>query len=417
LRGADEAPPRPNSVTALFDGDHLARIAATELQGGRPLVAWVTFVIEATAGPSKRKGKREEEPLVASAVLTARPILENGAPGKPVVLAKKAVSEGGVALAAAPTKDGKKPEAALAWVQRERGESQVYVTRIGPDGESLGQRGVTTVPRKKGKTTSEASDVAIAYAGGEGGGGDGWITAWIDTRDGNAEVYAARLDRSLNKVVPDQRITNAVGDGAEVQIAVRGKDVFLVWSDARGNPEQGSGDIYLARLDATTLKKAGPEQRLFASATHSHTPQIVQTHKGFFVTWIEDGADPRGAGDQGTEAGLRIALIDERGVLVGAPQLVRGAEKQAAVTSAALGCAAKMCRGVLTATTGDAMTLGAFEIAPGQLAGPVKTIAALTGATQDASPVFSSPAASSLFFADDAVGGTGRVRWMQLAWP
>jgi hypothetical protein len=403
-------------VTALFDGDHLARIAATELGGNRSLVAWVTFVIEASLGPGtgKHKPKREEEP--ASAVLTVRPILENGAPGKPVAVAKKAVSEGGVALAAAPTKDGKKPEAALAWVQRERGESQVYVTRLGPDGESLGQRGVTTVARKKGKTTSEASDVAIAYAG-EGSGGDGWITAWIDTRDGNAEVYAARLDRSLNKVVQDQRITNAPGDGVEVQIAVRGKDAFLVWSDARGNPEQGSGDIYVVRLDAATLKKAGPETRIFASATHSHTPQIAVIEKGLLVSWIEDGADPRGAGDQGTEAGLRLALLDERGTLLGAPQLVRGAEKQASVTSAALGCAPKTCRGVLTATNGDATTLGAFEIAPGSLAGPVKTIAALTGATQDASPVFSSTSAKSLFFADDAVGGTGRVRWMQLAWP
>ena len=58
-----------------------------------------------------------------------------------------------------------------------------------------------------------------------------------------------------------------------------------------------------------------------------------------------------------------------------------------------------------------------FELAPGSLATPVKPIAALTGGTQDASPMFAGPSARSLFFADDAVGGTGRVRWMQLAWP
>jgi hypothetical protein len=47
-----------------------------------------------------------------------------------------------------------------------------------------------------------------------------------------------------------------------------------------------------------------------------------------------------------------------------------------------------------------------------------KTIAALTGgAQQDVSPVFGGAAATSLFFADDAVGGSGRVRWMQIAWP
>src|SRR5262249_16491497 len=157
----------------------------------------------------------------------------------------------------------------------------------------------------------------------------------------------ARLDRSLGKVGPDQRITNAPGDSAEVQIAVRGKDVFLVWSDARANPDEGSGDIYLARLDASTLKKTGPETRLFGAATHSRTPQIVPTPKGFLVTWIEEGADPKN-GAPGAEAGLRIAQLDEKGMIIGAPQLVRGSDARAAVSSAALGCTPKGCRGVLT---------------------------------------------------------------------
>jgi hypothetical protein len=417
LRESDEAPPRAESVMALFDGDHLAKVAAADVPRAGSLAAWVTFVLEAGGAPGKKKAKVEEE--APSATLTVRPVSADGVPGKPVVLSKKAVSEGGVALAAAPAREGKKTETALAWVARERGEPQVFVTTVGPDGEKLAQKGVTTVHRKKGKVTSEAADVAIAYAGGEGGG-DGWITAWVDTRDGNAEIYVARLDRALDKTVPDQRVTSAAGDSVEVELAVRGKDVFLVWSDARADPDGGNGDIYLARLDAVTLKKAGPEVRLFASATHSRTPQITAFGKGFVVSWIEESADARasgGAGDPGSEAGLRLALLDEQGVVVGAPQLVRGAEGQSTVTSAALACTAKGCRGVLTAAVGEALTLGAFELSPGAPAGPVKTIAALTGGSQDASPVFSGKAASSLFFADDAVGGTGRVRWMQIAWP
>ncbi len=416
MRAGDEAPPRATSVTAIFDGDHLARVAAAELPGGGTLAAWVTFVIEMSntvaGGGGKKRVKQEE---VATATLMVRGLGEGGAPGKTLTLSKKAVSEGGVALAAAPGRDGKKPETALAWVARERDEPQVFVTKLGPDGEKLAQKGVTVIARK-GKQASEVADVAIAYAGGEGAGGDGWITAWVDTRDGNAEIYAARLDRGLNKTVPDQRITSAPGDSVEVQIAVRGKDAFLVWSDARGNPEEGKGDVYIARLDATTLKKAGPEVRLFASAAHSRTPQITAAGKGFVVSWIEDPEGAKG-GDPGQQAGLRVAQLDEKGALIGVPQLVRGAEGQGAVTSATIGCAAATCRGVLTASSGDAMTLGAFELASGGAPPAVKAIAALTGATQDASPVFSGPGATSLFFADDAVGGTGRVRWMQIAWP
>ncbi len=424
VRENDESPPRASTVTALFDGEHLARVAATELPGGGSLVAWVTFVLDLTAGPAggKKKAKHDEEGPAAT--VAVRPIGADGVPGKLVVLSKKAVSEGGVALAAAPARDGKKPETALAWVARERGEPQVFVTKIGPDGEKLAQKGVTVIGRKKGKTMSDAADVAIAYAGGEGTGGDGFITAWVDTRDGNAEIYVAKLDRSLSKTVPDQRITSAPGDSVEVQLLVHGKDVFLAWSDARANPDEGSGDIYVARLDAATLKKTGPEQRIFASATHSRTPQITAAGKGFMVSWVEEGGDPKGngtnggnGGDAGTDAGLRVALLDEHGVVVGAPQLVRPAEGQSAVTSAALACAPSGCRGVLTSAIGEATTLGAFELSPGSPAGPVKTIAALTGATQDASPVFAGLKGTSLFFADDAVGGTGRVRWMQIAWP
>ena len=47
---------------------------------------------------------------------------------------------------------------------------------------------------EKGGAASEASDVAIAWSSTEGA--EGWIVSWVDTRDGNAEVYAARVDRA-----------------------------------------------------------------------------------------------------------------------------------------------------------------------------------------------------------------------------
>ena len=94
------------------------------------------------------------------------------------------------------------------------------------------------------------------------------------------------------------------------------------------------------------------------------------------------------------------------------------------MTSAAIGCTADGCRGVLTSARVDgqrgARPSGAFQLTPELARRPrMKTIAALTGATQDPSPGYSPApnAASSLFFADAAVGGSGRVRWMQITWP
>jgi hypothetical protein len=83
-----------------------------------------------------------------------------------------------------------------------------------------------------------------------------------------------------------------------------------------------------------------------------------------------------------------------------------------------LGCGAKICRGVLASTVGETQLLSAFELSPGAPPGALKTLAALGGGTtQDVSPSFSSAQGTSLFFADNAVDGTGRVRWMTIAWP
>jgi hypothetical protein len=415
-RDEDESPPRPVGITALFDGDHLAKVAAADLPGGGALAAWVTYYLEGASNlgaGGKKKAPKDEGPL---ATLGVRPIGADGTPGKTVILSRKALSIGGVALA--PSGGDKPVETAVAWVAREKGESHVFVTKIGPNGEKIAQKGVTVIARKKGKgPMSEASDVAIA-ADGSGG----WVVAWVDTRDGNAEIYVARVDKSLTKVVADKRITEAVGDSAEVQVVVKGKEVLLVWSDARKSPEDGSADIYLARLDLATLKKEAPEARIFASELHSRTPQIQALGSGFLLSWIEDafGAGRDGKADSAAstaEKGLRVARLDAQGAMIGIPQLLRG-ENGAAVTSASLGCGPKGCRGVLTTAQGEALTLDAFELTPGAPAGPLKQIALLTGpVTQDVSPVFSSPGAASLFFADDAVGGSGRVRWMQIGWP
>ena len=88
---------------------------------------------------------------------------------------------GGVAIAA-----GGKPEdgAAVAWVARDGSD---------PAGAPLARRPHRTAHDELQLTTTkgDASDVAIAWAG------DGWLVAWVDSRDGNGEVYASKVDRDL----------------------------------------------------------------------------------------------------------------------------------------------------------------------------------------------------------------------------
>ncbi|MGK3998282.1 hypothetical protein [Sorangium sp. So ce1024] len=419
-----DPPPRATAVRALFEGDSLAKVAAAELDGGAAMAAWVTYFVE---GASNRAPRGQD----LSATLAVRAASPGGL-GKLSVISQKASSIGGVAIAAAPPapadakgQGGAAGESVIAWVARERGETQVYVTKLDATGAKVAQKKLTTAPRKKqGGVASEASDVAIAYDGA-----GGFIVAWVDTRDGNAEVYAARVDRALNRTVPDRRITNAPLDAAEVQIAVRGQEAWLVWSDARpaggaaagGAGDQGgeaSGDIFLARLDVKTLQRIGDETRLHASPEHSRSPVLAPYEGGAVVGWVDEAAAEGAAAGGGGARGLaRFVRLDGGGAVQG-PPLTVAAPDGAPVMSVALACD-KVCRGVLASAPGDSMALNAFTLAPGEAAAPaMKPLAWLTGsASQDVSPAFAGRSGASLIFADDAVSGSGRVRWMTIAWP
>ncbi|HEY4121643.1 MAG TPA: hypothetical protein VGM56_27445, partial [Byssovorax sp.] len=456
------------SSIALGSGEHVAKVAAAELNGGAKLSAWVTYFTSSSAASASAKVKRRPAPVALkekdkddgieravaevappadkakpkpkpkpkeqpkeppkekavverddapAARLEVRPISSGAATlaslQKPVVISLNALSIGGVALAPAPAIGNHPPETLLAWVGKERGEPQVFVTKLGPDGKKLAQKGVTVIARKKQSKNglpSEPSDVAAAFDGQ-----DGWIVAWVDTRDGDAEIYVAKVDRSMTKIVPDKRVTDAAGDAADVQLIVRGKETWVAWSDARGNPEENGGDIYLARLETAGLKKLAPETRIFASKENSRSPEFTRTPSGVLLSWIEAVPESK-TGETDPDAGLRVAELDERGTVIGAPILVR-APGEATLTSAHLACPERPCRGVVTMASKDAVELAAFTLPQGGQVSRLKTISALTGgATADPSLAFASADPTALFFSDDTTSGQGRVRWMQLAW-
>ena len=148
---------------------------------------------------------------------------------------------------------------------------------------------------------------------------------------------------------------------------------------------------------------------------HSRTPQVIKTAKGFLVTWIEEPVDSRAGID--SEAGLRIAEVDANGLLLSPPRRVHGADDRGTVTASAVVCSPEDCHGVLTSELEGVLTLGAFETSVDGVPGPVRAIATLTGpGSEDASPALVGAGGTSLFFADDSVGGSGRVRWMRLQW-
>jgi len=281
---------RAMRITTLAAGESFVEVAAAHV-GEETLIATLTD----GTGETRRRGAR----TTSGAVVGLRRLAGDGTlASAPMVVSSRAVAVGGVALGAAQNPaDG----AVLAWVGHDGNHSQVHVARI----EGRGRR-VDDVRLTHGRTT--ASDVAVAWAG------DGWLVAWVDTRDGNGEVYATKLDRSLRRTGRDERITRAVGDASDVVLLVTGKTAWLAWSDPRESAETGLGDVYVTTLRLEDARPASKEVRVLETAANSRSPRLAPLAGGALVVWVEDA--PTGVDAPGAVLAARLAST---GVVLGAP--------------------------------------------------------------------------------------------------
>ncbi len=194
---------------------------------------------------------------------------DSGRASAPSTISVRARSTGGVAVAPSSAGD----EAVVAWVARDDGDPQVFLTRVGPDAKRRSQTMLTTA---KG----DVSEVAIA------GTPDGYLVVWVDERDGNGEVYATRIDKALRKLGPDQRITSAPGEASGLAIHVVGAEAWVAFSDARGI-ESGAGDVFFVRLDLAKATKKGEEQRLASTAQHARALRFAATPGGPSLLYVD----------------------------------------------------------------------------------------------------------------------------------
>jgi hypothetical protein len=309
------------------------------------------------------------------------------------VLTSHAVPVGRVAIAAAPLPEG---GAAVAWVAQHDAGQQVHVAGLDGRGRRTKEVELTTA---KG----DASSVAIAWAA------DGWLVAWVDWRDGNGEVYAARIDRKLNRMAPDQRITRAPGDAADLSLAVGGDTAWLAWSDPRESPREGVGDVYVAVLRARDAKRKGDEVRVLATAAHSRSPDVIVAGDGAIVVWIED--TPTGLEAPGA---AMIAQLGPTGDVVGSPQaLMLGGEGRP--TAIVVGPSPRGAQAIVARSGHDWVTLDALDVASDGSAGPPWPVVDL-----DAPAPFDvalALAGGQLFY--DDTGGAARhrrVRRLTISW-
>ncbi len=388
-----EAPPLARALSTLADvPGQIADVSAATLADGRQLVAWVTH----------HTGERDG-PAPPGATLAYR-FVDGDAPGPIVELSTRAISIGGVKVVALPAADKKDAVAVLGWAGPNAGSSQVFLTKIGADGSKVGQKTLTQQRRQNdGKgPPNEVYDVDLALTDK-----GNVVVVWADTRDGNAEIYAARADHNLQRKGREVRVTDTKGASMEPAVLVMGERILIAYGDNIDGAR--ASDIHLVTLDGG-LEVQGAPRRLHDSPNHSRTPQWAGRRPGqLALSWIDE---PNSDG----EGGARLLAIDDQGASrSGARALTIAGLPGVQLTSASVDCE-ETCRGVVAGAHGNTLRVGAFSTQR-QGGAPVaaKLVATLSsGSLQDAG-LSAVSGVGAAFFLHDRTGGV-RVRRLRIDW-
>ena len=378
-REATTAPPALASLSSMARLDAPLSAVATTEQGDKSIVAWVSF-FDPTA-----PWKRLKKPAKDGRFDPPRALLATGRIGSTTrhTVSFRARSTGGVAIA---SDQGAHGESLLVWTALDAKVPQVFATVVDADGKKLRQRMVT---RSKG----EKADLSVARVG------DGWIATWVDERSGTAEVYAAKINRFLQRAGPERRLGPAGGVPSALTSVAHGGDVLVAWVAA---PPAGQASVRVQRLSARDASTKG-EAKPIRGAVAPLSPVLARTKKGTVLGWLE----PKSAG----HASARLELLAADG-------LTSATGQDWPLETDAVGmdirCKDGTCRLVAVGAEGarGALYVSSWRVGAGAPT-PAKRIAAQTGAAvRSTRPRI---AGSGLVVADQSKG-RGVVRYAQVKW-
>ncbi len=357
------------SLSTLSSGGALSDLATAMIGNTRVLASLA----------HDENAKTDEETLTVSA-------MDANVWSKPTVLSTHALAPGAVSMSEA------NGGVAVAWISKDGADPQVHLAKIDAKGKRVKDTRLTVTPGNK-------SDVAIVRVT------DGFVVAWVDSRDGNGEVYATHANADLDRAGRDERVTNAKGDATDLVLASLGDRAIAAWADSRESVADGFADVYAAALGGKDAKPLGPDGRVIATAAHSRSPVLVALGNNAGLAWIEEA--PANAGP--SEAyGAMIATLDGSAKPVGDPRRLRLPAADGLETSIALDPTSKTFRGVVAEKSADELVLWVFQSSGGD-------VKAARVVSLDGPPSLDVPLAitqGELFFGDDGPdAGDARLRY------
>ncbi|MBM4375834.1 MAG: hypothetical protein FJ095_12175 [Deltaproteobacteria bacterium] len=398
-RVAPPEPPLASELSTLAVAEHpVVALDSVRLGSGKTLLAWLE-----DAPPTSERNRAD-----SGAKLFVRALEADGSAAPPVLISDKAFPDGGLDLEALP--DG---GAALAWVGPNPGP-QVFLTRLGGKGEKLQQRTVTRLPRVRSSGGPRAGFVRDLELAVDPRGG--FLVAWSDLREGEGEIYLARVDARLERKGADFRVTTTPTASAEPTIAQTAEATLVAWSETAADGSQG--DILVASFDAATSKLIEAPRALAPSRGHSRTPRFASAPGGVALAWLEDApvgvARDKEAPNDDDVPGLRLVSLDGRGRPLA--QVTRvGLDGEVALDTA-LTCDDGACRVLFAIGEASELRLDALALAFGASIAPMRRTVATLPASAKRSPSLSlAPGGSHAFFVD-ARDGVQRLRQLGLSW-
>ena len=107
--------------------------------------------------------------------------------------------------------------------------------------------------------------------------------SWCDDRDGNYEISFARLDSSGSKIGPDIRVTHNSARSYFPSLVWTGIEYGISWEDDR----DGDWEIYFARLDSLG-NKMGPDVRITYDSSHLSSSTLVWAGNEYGISWCDN---------------------------------------------------------------------------------------------------------------------------------
>ena len=141
--------------------------------------------------------------------------------------------------------------------------------------------------------------------------GSGWAVAWTDRRDGNAEIYFARLDAMGMRIGDEVRVTNEPSDASCSQLVWNGSKYAIVFDDARF----GDTEILIDFRTVDGTEIGTTPVRVTNDGGESTNPTIGWDGSGYDVAWTNT---------TGVNDSIHALQLDENGALAGVEQTLSG---------------------------------------------------------------------------------------------